>query len=230
MSATAARTTGTIPACPLPWSFRNCWITSDAALLRKGPTDAALDIVTRHRLQSFSEEYFTDDTDSRLFSYSTENRAALESRRISGLSRRAFIDAPLAADPQLWQELDLQQLIRFLHNPARQFLAQRMNLRPYDPAEELEEQEPFAIDSLGGYSLKQELTARLLNDESCDGLYAAARARGLLPPLHAGTLAFEAARAETQCLCPAGGRPSVGTPGSRSRSACRSRGRPWAES
>ncbi len=153
----------------------------------EGTTDATPDIVTRHRLQAFSEEYFTGDTDSHLFSYSTENRAALESRRSSGHRGGPSSTAPLSADPQLWQELDLQQLIRFLHNPARQFLARRMNLRPYDPAEELEEQEPFALDSLGGYSLKQELTARLLNDESCDGLYAAARARGLLPPMQAGT-------------------------------------------
>jgi len=158
--------------------------------------DSAPDIVTRHRLQSFSEEYFTGDGDGGLFSYSTENRDALESRRISGLSRRVFMDCPLAGDPQLWQDLDLQQLIRFLHNPVRQFLAQRMNLRPYDPDDELEEQEPFALDSLGGYSLKQELTTRLLDDVPCDGLFAAARARGVLPPLLPGRLAFEAAREE----------------------------------
>jgi exodeoxyribonuclease V gamma subunit len=162
--------------------------------------DATPDIVTRHRLQAFSEEYFTADTDRHLFSYSTGNRAALESRRISGQSRRAFIDAPLADDPQLWQELDFQQLIRFLHNPARQFLALRMNLRPYDPAEELEEQEPFALDSLGGYTLKQELTARMLGNEASGGLYAAARASGVLPPLQAGTIAFDAAFAESSAF------------------------------
>jgi exodeoxyribonuclease V gamma subunit len=162
----------------------------------EGTPETAPAIVTRHRLQAFSEEYFTDSTDSQLFSYSTENREALESRRSSGQSRRVFIHTPLAADPQLWQEIDLQQLTRFLHNPVRQFLARRMNVHPYDPADELEEQEPFALDGLGGYSLKQELTAKLLNNEACDGLYAAARARGALPPLLAGKVAFEAALSE----------------------------------
>ena len=162
----------------------------------EGAQDTPPDIITRHRLQSFSEGYFTDSADTQLFSYSTENRDALESRRSSGQSRRVFIHTPLADEPQLWQELDLRQLIRFLHNPARAFLALRMNVHPYDPADELEEREPFALDGLGGYSLKQELTAKLLNNGACEGLYASARARGLLPPMHAGRLAFEAALAE----------------------------------
>jgi exodeoxyribonuclease V gamma subunit len=162
----------------------------------EGTQDTPPEIVTRHRLQAFSEEYFTDGTDTQLFSYSTENCEALESRRISGQSRRAFMHTPLASDPQSGQELDLQQLIRFLHNPARQFLARRMNVHPYDPADELEEQEPFALEGLGGYSLKQELTAKLLDNEACGGLYAAARAKGVLPPLLAGKVAFDAALSE----------------------------------
>jgi len=162
----------------------------------EGTTQTAPAIVTRHKLQSFSDEYFSDSTDPQLFSYSTENREALESRRSSGQSRRSFIGTPLTADPQLWQELDLLQLTRFLHNPARTFLALRMQIHPHDPADETEEREPFALDGLGGYSLKQELTTRLLNNEDCGGLYASARARGALPPLAAGKIAFEAALTE----------------------------------
>jgi exodeoxyribonuclease V gamma subunit len=164
--------------------------------MREGDLNTPPDIVTRHRLQAFSEEYFSDSQETQLFSYATENRQALESRRSSGQSRRAFIDTPLDEDPQLWQELQLHQLIRFLHNPAGVFLDQRMKVRPYDLADELEEREPFALDGLGGYALKQELTTRLLNNEACDGLYAAARARGVLPPLLAGKLAFEEALSE----------------------------------
>jgi exodeoxyribonuclease V gamma subunit len=162
----------------------------------EGAQDTPPDIFTRHRLQSFSVDYFTDSRDTRLFTYSSANREALESGRISGRSRRAFIHAPLAADPQSGQEIDLQQLIRFLHNPARAFLARRMNVHPHDPADELEEREPFALDGLCGYSLKQELTTKLLNNENLDGLYASARARGLLPPMQAGKVAFDAALSE----------------------------------
>jgi exodeoxyribonuclease V gamma subunit len=166
------------------------------AFVLEGTQDTPPDIVTRHRLHSFSEDYFSGSPEARLFSYATENCEALESRRSSGRSRRVFIHTPLAADPRPGEELDLQQLIRFLHNPARAFLARRMQVHPHDPADELEEQEPFALDGLGGYALKQELTAKLLNNEACGGLYASARARGLLPPLLAGKVAFEAALSE----------------------------------
>jgi exodeoxyribonuclease V gamma subunit len=165
-----------------------------------GRDDTTPGIVTRHRLQSFSDEYFSGDRQSPLFSYAVENLEALESRRAGGQSRRFFIDTPLAEEAHLWQELPLQQLIRFLHNPARTFLSLRMQVHPHDPADELLEQEPFALDSLGGYALKQELTDRLLQGESCEGLYASARARGLLPPLIAGTVAYGAALAECRAF------------------------------
>jgi exodeoxyribonuclease V gamma subunit len=126
----------------------------------------------------------------------------LEFRRISGQSQRLFIDAPLAADPLLWQQLELQQLSRFFGNPARTFLTQRLNVLPYDPADEIDEREPFALDSLAGYGLKQDLVAKSLRHEDTDTLYASARARSLLPPLHSGQIAFCSLREE--CVAFAG--------------------------
>ncbi len=164
--------------------------------VREDTPDTPPEIVTRHRLQAFSADYFSNDRDAPLFSYSPEYRDALESGRASGQPRREFIHAALADDPRLTQELDLQQLTRFLGNPAKAFLARSMNVTPYDPAAEVEEREPFALDSLIGYALKQELTGRLLNHDSCDDLYASVRARLILPPLVAGRIAFDAALAE----------------------------------
>lgn len=164
---------------------------------RHGTTDTPPDIVTSHRLQSFNSEYFIADEDSKLFSYSTENRDALAFRRTSGISRRVFIDTPLAEEPTLWQQLDIRQLTRFLGNPARAFLAQRLNVQPYDPADEIDERESFAMDSLSAYALKQELVKKALSHADPDTQYAAARARSLLPPLTAGRIAFTALREES---------------------------------
>ncbi|MBK5276999.1 MAG: exodeoxyribonuclease V subunit gamma [Desulfuromonadales bacterium] len=158
--------------------------------------DTPPEIVTRHRLQAFSSEYFSGDQDARLFSYSTEYRDALESGRASGRPRREFIHNPLEDDPLLTQELDLQQLTRFLGNPARTFLSRSLGVLPYNLEDEIEEREPFALESLAGYALRQELTGRLLNNESCDGLYESVRARSILPPLAAGRIAFDAALTE----------------------------------
>jgi exodeoxyribonuclease V gamma subunit len=159
--------------------------------LTVGKEDTAPEIVTRHRLQGFSEEYFSGGGDGRLFSYSTEECDALEVVRVSGQSRRVFIQTPLVDDPCLWQELSIQQLIGFLQNPARTFLSRRLNISPHRPAEEIEEQEPFALDALGAYSLKQELVGRTLDGTTCDGVYDSARSRGQLPSLAPGRVIFE---------------------------------------
>jgi exodeoxyribonuclease V gamma subunit len=159
---------------------------------RQGTTDTPPDIVTRHRLQSFSTHYFSGSTESRLFSYSTKIRDALEQRRLSGTSRRNFIDAPLEEIPHQGQQLDIQQLVRFLSNPAGTFLTARMNVRPFNPADEIDEREPFALNNLSGYALKQNLVESALNHQTPNSLYTAARARTLLPPLQAGQIAFNA--------------------------------------
>ena len=166
------------------------------AFVREGTSDLPPEIVTRHRLQSFSSDYHSGGADAVLFSYSPENRDALESGRLSGLPQPAFMHAALPDDPHLTGVVDLQQLNGFLGNPARAFLARRMKVNPHGPADELEEREPFALDSLSRYTLRQELTGRLLNDETCDSLYDSVRARGGLPPLVAGRVAFQAALEE----------------------------------
>jgi exodeoxyribonuclease V gamma subunit len=168
---------------------------------QEGAPDKAPDIVTSHRLHSFSEEYFMGGRHSQLFSYATENRDALQSRLDTGLSRRSFMHKPLAEDPDSSREIDFQELIRFLHDPARTFLTRRMNVNPYDPADEVEEREPFALDSLNGYNLKQELTARILNGQAGDETtFASARARGLLPPQFTGRAAFAVALGESSAF------------------------------
>jgi len=162
-----------------------------------GAPDSPPDIVTAHRLQPFSEEYFTDAAGSRLFSYSPEILQALRARTDSGQPDRAFITSPLPEETDLPMTLDLRDLIVFLRNPAKAFLSQRMKVVPRGIADELEEREPFTLNTLASYSLRQELTARLLAGEACDDLSTAFAARGMLPPLAAGQAAYEAALAES---------------------------------
>ena len=162
-----------------------------------GTTDTPPNVVTRHRLQSFNSAYFSNDDNAKLFSYAGETRDALEFRHTTGRSRRHFIGTPLGDDLLLWQQLDLRQLNRFLGNPARTFLALRMNVNPYDPADEIDEREPFTLDNLSGYGLKQDLVTKALNHEDPGTLYTTARARSLLPPLAAGRIVFDTLLAES---------------------------------
>jgi exodeoxyribonuclease V gamma subunit len=71
-----------------------------------------------------------------------------------------------------------------------------MKVNPHDPADEIEEREPFNLDGLNNYAVKQELTSKLLDSDSDGGLLASARARGLLPSLAAGRAAFDAVFSE----------------------------------
>ncbi|MFZ2951131.1 MAG: hypothetical protein WA003_16770, partial [Desulfuromonadaceae bacterium] len=148
-------------------------------------------VLVRHRLQGFSPRYFDNSDPAHLFSYDRETCQAVEAGRLSGRSRRLFIGEPLTPDKEKIRQIDLQQLRRFLANPAAAFLEQRLRVKPFNPAEEPVESEPFSLDARSRYHLSQELVGRLLKGVQYDECLSAARSRGILPPLTAGTAAFD---------------------------------------
>jgi len=144
-------------------------------------------LVTRHRLQPFSRDYFTEG--SPLFSYSEENCAELAGRG-SPPSPSGFMTVPLPEPPEEWRNVSLEKLIRFFRNPARFFLENRLGIRLEDAAAQLDEREPFALDGLELYSLKTELVEVLLRGEEPSEFYHVAAGRGLLPPARHGRTVF----------------------------------------
>jgi exodeoxyribonuclease V gamma subunit len=153
-------------------------------------TDTTPAILVKHRIQAFSPEYFSGETGSPLFTYATEYRDALRQRQQSGRSARRFITESLPDDPELLQGIDIRDLARFLANPSAAFLTKRLGIRPHSPDEEVDEREPFGLDSLTAYGLRQELVQRILSGADADSAFEATRARALLPPLAAGRIAF----------------------------------------
>jgi exodeoxyribonuclease V gamma subunit len=148
-------------------------------------------VLTRHRLQGFSPHYFDGHDPAHLFSYDRETCHALEARRLSGRSRRSFIHKPLPFDDSAPLQIDLHKLRRFLANPAAAFLEQRLGIKPFNPADEPEDSEPFSLDALSRYAVSQELVCQLLAGATYDDCLTAARSRGELPPLAAGKAAFD---------------------------------------
>lgn len=145
-------------------------------------------LLTRHRLQAFSSDYFRED--SGLFSYSTENCAALLQRSEPGSGGSGFLSAPLPLPDHLEQQATLADLIRFFGNPSRFFLEKRLRVRLRQGDAPLEEREPFGLDSLTAYGLKSALLQSLLEGNDPGAMYPAVRARGLLPPAGHGELLF----------------------------------------
>ncbi|HEY5975324.1 MAG TPA: exodeoxyribonuclease V subunit gamma, partial [Geobacteraceae bacterium] len=151
------------------------------------PGQASEAFITRHRLQPFSRAYFTDEHG--LFSYSAENCQALQERPAIPRDSVPFISRPLSlVDGQ--QELTLATLLRFFANPARFFLEQRLGVRYAALAEPLEGREPFSVEGLAAYQLKQELLELSLAGGDPATFLPVARARGLLPPARHGEMLF----------------------------------------
>ena len=99
-----------------------------------------------------------------------------------------FFPAPLAEPEPEWRELSLEGLKRFLRNPCRYLLEQRLGLTLAEGEEELADDEPF----LPGYFDRGEVAARLLplflagaTDEAVE---AAARAGNEYPQGRLGEL------------------------------------------
>jgi exodeoxyribonuclease V gamma subunit len=145
-------------------------------------------LVTVHPLQAFSPRYF--EADSRLFSHST---ALCRAASIAGKGVRTpqpFIMGDLPEPEAEMRTVDLESLIRFFAHPARYLFQNRLKVRLETAEEEIEGREPFALDGLGVFKLKERLLDMRLREEPHDGL-ALARAGGLLPHGSMGAVRFE---------------------------------------
>jgi len=145
-------------------------------------------LVTRHRLQAFSRDYFTEG--SPLFSYSAENCAALIEKSSGSPAPAAFMTTPLAEPGEEWRDVPLAKLIRFFRNPAQFFLENRLGIRLEDVVAPLDEREPFGVEGLESYILKQELLEIALQGGDPGNFLSVARARGILPPARHGQTLF----------------------------------------
>ncbi len=145
-------------------------------------------LVVRHRLQAFNREYFT--AISPIFSYSAENYRALVEKESAAAHSRPFMTAPLAPPPEELKTLSLARLLRFYDNPSGFFLEQRLGIRLEGSADPLEDREPFAVEGLELYSMKQELLEVVLGGGERHELLPLFRSRGMLPPALHGEQLF----------------------------------------
>ena len=132
----------------------------------------------------FNSDYFSKG--SALFSYSAENCAASAVAAAGRTKPPAFITRPIAEPEEEWRRVDAAQLIKFFGHPAKFFINERLQIRPAKDDELLEDSEPTELHQLTKYSLQQELLARAVSGEPFEPLLPVIRARGDLPPGHAG--------------------------------------------
>jgi exodeoxyribonuclease V gamma subunit len=168
--------------------------TSDCAAAENGirqsiRTPPSSHLTFQHRLQAFHRDYFSPD--GRLFSFSAENFQA--SRRLGNPAEdpHFFFRNPLPPPSDNWKKIDINDLCVFFGNPVKYLLKNRLGISLDFATITLQDNEPFAIEGLSGYTIGQKLVETFLlrgNREEC---YAFLKAKGLLPHGNAGKTAFD---------------------------------------
>ena len=144
-------------------------------------------IVTLHRLQAFSPEYFKPD--SKLFSYSQENFSA-GSRLHDRKEASTLIAAKLPELSHEWKNLDIKDLSTFFGNPSKFILEKRLGVYLRDPEAVADERENFNLDHLEKYSVDQELAAKKMSGLNLKDYFPVKKASGQLPHGKVGELVF----------------------------------------
>ena len=144
-------------------------------------------LVTRHRLQAFSGEYFGG---GRLYSYSETNRHAAAAMLGERRPYRPFITGTLPGTVASDGVLDLNDIISYFCNPPKHLLTRVFGIYLDDGEGMEDDREPFELSGLEKYKFTEMLCDYELNGRNPDDLYAIARARGILPHGVAGEVAF----------------------------------------
>jgi exodeoxyribonuclease V gamma subunit len=153
-------------------------------------------LVTEHPLQPFSVFYF-DKHNPRLFSYSKENRDALD-RMLSKSENGPFFPEPLPPPDEPWYQCDLGQLEAFFANPTRFLLEQRLGIYLRQTPDTLEDREKFNLDPLSSYHISQSLLAFSRKGRGAMDHYQAVVAAGALPPGTSGLVAHDGIEEEVK--------------------------------
>lgn len=150
-----------------------------------GGQDWLAAITTEHPLQPFSQQYFSEQ--SPLFSYAREwagLRHAVSATATAASSAPAL--PPLLSDDSQLLERQLEQLQHFLRDPVGHFFTQRLKVYLGEDASPQLDEEPFSLNGLQVYQLKQQLLeqASATPDDMASVLEQAATrqmGQGLLP-------------------------------------------------
>lgn len=155
-------------------------------------------ILVRHRLQGYSASYFSGK--DRLFSYSRENLEALEASLNRVQANPARLLNTIEEPSEEWRVVDLDEMKRFFRRPVEYFFRKRVGIFLEGRPVMLARCEPFVVNALDEYQLKQELLAAWLEGKDLDTYRESILARGMLPPGKMGDQWFYQLVAKVECF------------------------------
>lgn len=147
-----------------------------------GPGERAKGDVLRptvHPLQPFADRYGAAADDPRatdLFTYRPAPRS------VPGSGRRSLVVHGLPAPGDDLLEVDLDELMRFVAHPARWFVRGRLGLDLYEEDPAPEPREPFALEGLARYALRDAMSSTWLETGDGEAALRGARIAAMIPP------------------------------------------------
>lgn len=148
-------------------------------------------------LQPFSMAYFTEPGENQP-RFSTYDSDWEQHQRQAQLA----LQTPQAQSPHTTppaDALNIAALRALLRAPVEVYWRQRLNVQLDQPAEALDEHEPFALDGLDSYTLRDQLVSQLMVEPTADALYSQ-RLRGILPLAAQGDQLAAQLKADAQVL------------------------------
>ena len=155
-------------------------------------------ITTVHRLQAYHASYFKAESAQQSYAHYWCDiaRTIADSRTPTSLftwQERPELEMPDAA----WFDIDVSRLVRFFQHPIRFFLQQRLGIYCHNENEAVDDDEPFELNTLEQYQLKQSLLEEWLQTRHQSTDKAVLHAKGILPH---GNLADESINTVMQDL------------------------------
>lgn len=136
-------------------------------------------IITKHRLQAFSQAYFQKS--SKLFSFSSDNYLAALNSGNTGENTEPFFQGSLDEPDLSFKSLQINDLSRFFQNPSRYLLERRLNISLNIRHNDFSDEEPFDISGLERYKLTGKLIDSLLSGSTVEDCYKQFKIMGELP-------------------------------------------------
>lgn len=155
----------------------------DQSCLSAG-SPAVAHLTTDHPMQPFSRRCFDGTVATASF-----NPAWLPATRQT--DPPPFLHGGLGPPPDQWRSVDIDELCRFWRHPARYFLERVLGLRLWTRPTDLADSEPFRLDRLDQFHLRQATVAGLLAGRSADSIRRELTGSGVLPRNGFGRIAFD---------------------------------------
>jgi exodeoxyribonuclease V gamma subunit len=146
-------------------------------------------VVTRQPLQPFDPANFTSNNP---FSFDTHAHAGAQAAQQPPAPARPFLPGPLPAVTP--GDVDLDNLVEFLANPALAFLRQRLGITLPRPNADIDNDLPLVLNGLDRWDIGDRMLSRVLAGASVGDTCDAEIRRGTLPPGQLGLSAIDAIR------------------------------------